>query len=49
MPPLSSLEHFSGSIETHSQIQDFFFGEDLLLRRHDYSVNIAGSYQLTME
>jgi hypothetical protein len=36
--------HFSGSIETHSQIQDFFFGEDLLLRRHDYNVNIAGGF-----
>jgi hypothetical protein len=44
--------HFSGSIETHSQIQDFFFGEDLLLRRHDYSVNIAGGFaaaQLTSD
>ena len=33
---------FSGSIETHSLVQNFFFGEDLMLRRHDYSVNIAG-------
>jgi len=44
--------YFSGSIETHSQIQDFFFGEDLLLRRHDYSVNIAGGFaaaQLTSD
>src|SRR5580700_10098164 len=44
--------HFSGSIETHSQIQDFFFGKDLLLRRHDYSVNIAGGFaaaQLTSD
>jgi hypothetical protein len=44
--------HFSSSIETHSQIQDFFFGEDLLLRRHDYSVNIAGGFaaaQLTSD
>jgi hypothetical protein len=36
--------HFPGSIETHSQIQDFFFGEDLMLRRHDYNVNIAGGF-----
>ena len=36
--------YFPGSIETHSQIQDFFFGEDLLLRRHDYNVNIAGGF-----
>lgn len=43
---------FPGSIETHSLVQDFFFGEDLLLRRHDYSVNIAGGFaasQLTSE
>ena len=44
--------YFSGAIETHSQIQDFFFGEDFLLRRHDYSVNIAGGFpaaQLTSD
>ena len=34
--------HFPGSIETHNLIQDFFFGEDLTLRRHDYSLNVAG-------
>jgi hypothetical protein len=36
--------HFPGAIETHSLVQDFFFGEDLTLRRHDYSVNIAGGF-----
>jgi hypothetical protein len=36
--------YFPGSIETHSFVQDFFFGEDLMLRRHDYSVNIAGGF-----
>jgi hypothetical protein len=36
--------YFPGSIETHNLIQDFFFGEDLMLRRHDYSVNIAGGF-----
>jgi hypothetical protein len=36
--------YFPGSIETHSQVQDFFFSEDLLLRRHDYNVNIAGGF-----
>ncbi len=44
--------HFPGTIETHSLIQDFFFGEDLLLRRHDYNVNIAGGFaasQLTSD
>jgi hypothetical protein len=44
--------HFPGSIETHCGIQDFFFDEDLMLRRHDYSVNIAGGFpaaQLTSD
>jgi hypothetical protein len=37
--------YFPCSIETHSLIQDFFFGEnDFMLRRHDYSVNIAGGF-----
>ena len=36
--------HFPDSIETHSPIQDFFFGEDLLLRRHDYSLDVAGGF-----
>jgi hypothetical protein len=35
---------FPVSIETHCRVQDFFFGEDLLLRRHDYSVTIAGGF-----
>jgi hypothetical protein len=29
----------------HCLVQDFFFGEDLLLRRHDYSVNVAGGFR----
>jgi hypothetical protein len=37
--------YFPGSIETHSQIQDFFFGDDLMLKRHDYQVNVAGGFQ----
>jgi hypothetical protein len=44
--------YFPGSIETHNLVQDFFFGEDLMLRRHDYSVNIAGGFaaaQLTSD
>jgi hypothetical protein len=43
---------FPGSIETHSATQDFFFDESLMLRRHDYQVNIAGGFaaaQLTSE
>ncbi len=44
--------YFPGWIGTHSGIQDFFFGEDLMLRRHDYSVNVAGGFgaaQLTSD
>ena len=44
--------YFPGSIETHCGIQDFFFGEDLMLRRHDYNVNVAGGFaaaQLTSD
>jgi len=44
--------YFPGSIETHSLVQDFFFGEDLRLCRHDYNVNIAGGFaasQLTSD
>jgi len=36
--------YFPGSIETHCLVQDFFFGDDLMLRRHDYQVNIAGGF-----
>jgi hypothetical protein len=36
--------YFPGSVETHCLVQDFFFGEDLLLRRHDYTVTIAGGF-----
>ena len=44
--------YFPGSIATHSGIQDFYFDKDLLLRRHDYSVNVAGGFaaaQLTSD
>src|SRR5215469_4892785 len=43
---------FPGSIETHSRVQDFFFDDGRMLRRHDYQVNIAGGFpaaQLTSE
>jgi hypothetical protein len=36
--------YFPGGIETHSAIQDFFFDERFLLRRHDYNLNIAGGF-----
>jgi hypothetical protein len=35
---------FPESLATHSAVQDFFFGEDLLLRRHDYNVDVAGGF-----
>ncbi len=44
--------YFPGSLESHSLVQEFFFGEDLTLRRHDYRVNIAGGFaagQLTSQ
>jgi hypothetical protein len=44
--------YYPGSIETHCQVQDFFFDGKFDLRRHDYSVNIAGGFpaaQLMLE
>jgi hypothetical protein len=44
--------YLPGSIETHCLAQDFFFGDDMLLRRHDYTVTIAGGFaaaQLTSD
>ncbi len=35
---------FPDSIATHSKVQDFYFGDDLLLRRHDYAVDVAGGF-----
>lgn len=32
---------FPGRLVTHSRRQDFYFGEDLMLRRHDYQLDIA--------
>jgi hypothetical protein len=36
--------HFPPQIATHSSAQEFYFGEDCLLRRHDYRVEVAGSF-----
>lgn len=33
---------FPPGIESHSTVQDFYFGADNLLRRHDYHVDVAG-------
>jgi hypothetical protein len=35
---------FPASIASHSTQQDFYFGPDRLLRRHDYHVDIAGGF-----
>ena len=32
------------SVASHSRVQDFYFGPDFLLRRHDYNVDIAGAF-----
>jgi hypothetical protein len=29
---------------SHSRLQEFYFGSDLLLRRHDYRVDVAGGF-----
>jgi hypothetical protein len=36
--------HFPDHIATHSAEQDFYFGADFLLRRHDYVVEVSGSF-----
>ena len=36
--------YFPGTLVTHSRIQRFYFGDDGLLRRHDYNVDVAGSF-----
>ena len=44
--------HFPSSIGTHCQVQEFFYDNKFDLRRHDYSVNIAGGFpaaQLMLE
>jgi hypothetical protein len=43
---------FPDSILTHNRVQDFFFDDSRMLRRHDYRVNVAGGFpaaQLTSE
>jgi len=45
-------ERWAASSGFRSQVQDFFFDEKFELRRHDYSVNIAGGFpaaQLMLE
>ena len=35
---------FPSEIASHSTLQEFYFGEDNLLRRHDYRVDVAGGF-----
>ena len=35
---------FPAEVATHSQLQEFYFGPDHLLRRHDYRVDVAGGF-----
>jgi len=35
---------FPMHIASHSDEQDFYFGDDFLLRRHDYQVDVAGAF-----
>jgi hypothetical protein len=38
---------FPPNISSHSKEQDFYFGTDGLLRRHDYHVNASGGFAAT--
>jgi hypothetical protein len=35
---------FPDNIASHSKEQDFYFGDDFLLRRQDYHVDVAGGF-----
>lgn len=34
---------FPADVATHCQVQEFYFGDDFLLRRHDYCVDVSGA------
>jgi len=36
--------HFPPDIASHGPVQEFYFGDDHLLRRHDYRVEVAGGF-----
>ena len=38
---------FFNAASTHSAIQEYFFDEDFMLRRHDYRLDIAGGFDAT--
>lgn len=35
---------FPPNVATHSKVQDFYFGDNFLLRRHDYLMDVAGYF-----
>jgi len=35
---------FPERFASHSRLQEFYFGDDFLLRRHDYRVDVAGAF-----
>ncbi len=35
---------FRDEFASHSRLQEFYFGSDFLLRRHDYRVDVAGGF-----
>jgi len=35
---------FPDAIASHSKARDFYYGDDFLLRRHDYHVDVAGGF-----
>lgn len=35
---------FPDTFASHSRLQEFYFGSDFLLRRHDYRVDVAGGF-----
>jgi hypothetical protein len=35
---------FPDAIASHSREQDFYFGDDFLLHRHDYHLDVAGGF-----
>jgi hypothetical protein len=39
---------FPQNIATHSEVQDFFFDSQLMLRRHDYDIDVAGGIPIAM-
>jgi hypothetical protein len=35
---------FPDNVASHSRLQEFYFGDDSVLRRHDYRVDVAGGF-----